>query len=82
LFWAKETDLPALVTIISVPNSLNSSHRAFISRLALTPVNLAWSGFFISCSRSKEQGQFWFDFLLFWILLLSFREKEMPTYLD
>jgi hypothetical protein len=55
LFWAKETDLPALVTIISVPNSLNSSHRAFISRLALTPVNLAWSGFFISCSRSKEE---------------------------
>jgi len=37
--------LPALVTIISVPSSLNSSHRAFISSEALTATNFECSGF-------------------------------------
>lgn len=39
------TNLPALVTIISVPSSLNSSQRAFISRVADTLISLACRGF-------------------------------------
>lgn len=39
------TDLPALVTIISVPSWLNSSHSAFISSCTLT---LATFGFFFT----------------------------------
>ena len=39
--------LPALVTIISVPNSLNSSHSGFISKLAIVATSFGCKGFLI-----------------------------------
>ena len=49
----KNSDLPALVTIISVPSSLNSSQRGFISRWATTPASFGWSGFFSGSKSTK-----------------------------
>lgn len=46
--------LPALVTIISVPSSSNSSHRDFISRCAFTFNNLGCRGFFGSSPLTSD----------------------------
>ncbi len=54
-YWPHVTaHLPALVTIISVPRSLNSSHSAFISRLAFTDMSFGCSGFLWSPSVATE----------------------------
>lgn len=46
--------LPALVTIISVPSSLNSSHKAFISNVAVTVMSFGWRGGFPPCAELLE----------------------------
>ena len=47
----RTTDLPALVTIISVPRAWNSSHKLFISRSTLAFISPAHNGLTLACEQ-------------------------------
>lgn len=56
------TYLPALVTIISVPSSLNSSHKCFISNAAPTPESFGCSWLLATVSNrflSDDRYDWW-----------------------
>ena len=72
--------LPALVTIISVPSSSNSSHKDFISRCALTFSSLGCRGFLDSppLSSGDPSGQLSPD-LHVWSPFKKFESSECLT---
>jgi len=50
----ENSNLPAFVTIISVPSSLNSSHKGFTSNCAATETSLGWRGFLSSATGCPD----------------------------